>query len=190
MAKIKLVCDTCDVEFEKERKEYNRRIRLGKDKFYCCRSCSARSSENIKHIKKVASKFPVWEHQNAGKNGGRKDDGYRMFRPTLKTIKARVKERNKDFDLTLEHLKDVWEQQEGKCPFTGFDLELRTYNTRRKQDDPLSLNSASLDRIDNDKGYVIGNVRWVSVMFNFARNKFSDDDVMEFAKAVVKHGAE
>lgn len=186
MAKIKLVCDTCDVEFEKERKEYNRRIRLGKDKFYCCQSCASRSPANIEHIKNNRSNFPVWELAESKK----RHDEYSMFRPTLKTIKARVKERNKDFDLTLEHLKDVWEQQEGKCPFTGFDLELRTYNTRRKQDDPLSLNSASLDRIDNDKGYVIGNVRWVSVMFNFARNKFSDDDVMEFAKAVVKHGAE
>ena len=40
MPKITLTCNTCNKEFEKERGEYNRRIRLGKDKFYCELSCA------------------------------------------------------------------------------------------------------------------------------------------------------
>ena len=60
---------------------------------------------------------------------------------------------------------------------------MRTY----KNDSQLNIKSASLDRIDNSKGYVQGNVRFVSVMFNFARNKFSDEEVIEFAQAVIKN---
>ena len=183
MSKITLTCHTCNKEFEKERGEYNRRIRLGKDKFYCGLSCAAKSPDNVKHIVDVRSGFPVWELDISRK----KHDQYSMFRPTLKTLRQRIKAKPKDFDLTVEHLKEIWDEQKGKCPFTGFDLELRTYASRRNfRDKTLHIKSASLDRIDNSKGYVQGNVRWVSVMFNYARNTFSDEDVIEFAQAVTR----
>ena len=183
MSKITLTCDTCNKEFEKERNEYNRRIRLGKNKFYCGLSCAGKSPDNTKHITNVKSDFPVWKFSNP-----KKHDQYSMFRPTLKAIRQRIKDKPKDFDLTVEYLKEIWDEQNGKCPFTGFDLELRTYSSRRDfRDKLLHIKSASLDRIDNAKGYVQGNVRWVSVMFNFARNTFSDEDVIEFAQAVVEN---
>jgi len=178
MSKITLTCDTCNKEFEKARKEYNRRIRLGKDKFYCGLSCAGKDPDNVKHIVANRSDFPVWEVTPR-----KTHDEYSIFRPVLKTIKQRVKDRPKDFNLTLEYLKEIWDEQEGKCLFTGFDLELRTYRSNRL----LDIKSASLDRIDNSKGYVQGNVRWVSVMYNYARNTFSDEDVLEFAQAVIKN---
>jgi len=180
MATITLTCETCNKEFEKERNEHNRRVRLGRDKFYCSLSCSGKSLRNIRHIKEHRSDYPIWNHS------GNMSDDYSMFRPTLRALKARVKVRPKMNNLTLKHLKEIWDQQGGKCPFTGFDLQLRSYGGNGKKDEPLSPYSASLDRIDNDRGYVIGNVRWVSVMFNFARNKFSDEEVIQFAQAVIR----
>jgi hypothetical protein len=171
MKTVTLLCDTCNEEFEKRKGEYNRKVRLGKTKFYCSRSCHGKNKDNVKHIIANRSNFPVWEL-----NDNKKDE-YSKFKPAMR----KAKQRSKTFDLTLEHLKDLWEKQQGRCPFTGFDLELRTYQS---EDPPLGIRSASLDRIDNDKGYVEGNVRWVSVMFNYARNIFSDQDVIEFAKAV------
>jgi len=178
MSKITLTCDTCNEEFEKARNEYNRRIRLGKDKFYCSLSCSGKSPESVKNIVSNRSGYPVWELNNP-----KKHDEYSKFRPILKMLRDRVKRKPRDFNLTLEYLKEIWDKQNGKCPFTNFDLELRTY----KNDSRLNIKSASLDRIDNSKGYVQGNVRFVSVMFNFARNKFSDEEVIEFAQAVIKN---
>lgn len=174
MSKITLTCDVCNKEFEKERNEYNRRIRLGKDKFYCSMSCCGSRPENVKRIVANRSDYPVWEH-----NPYRKEE-YSKFRPFLKLCR----QRNKDLDLTLEYLKELWESQDGVCPFTGFELETRAYDG--KSDNSLNIKSASLDRIDNSKGYVKGNVRFVSVMYNFARNKFSDEDVIEFAQAVTR----
>lgn len=182
MSKITLMCGTCNKEFEKDRKEYNRRIRLGKNKFYCGLSCAGKTPDNTKHINNVRRDFPVW------KFSPNKRDQYSMFRPTLKNIRQRIKDKPKDFNLTVEYLKEIWDEQDGKCPFTGFDLELRTYSSRDGfRDKLLHIKSASLDRIDNTKGYVQGNVRWVSVMFNFARNIFSDEEVIEFAQAVVEN---
>lgn len=181
MSTIKLICDICHIEFEKEKKEYNRRIRLGKKEFYCSMSCSGKSENNLTHIKKVKSDFPIWEHSNKA------EDEFSPFRPVLNRIRTRSRvNTNKDYDLTLQDLKDLWEDQDGKCPFTGFRLDLRTYKENLKV--PLTIEVASLDRIDNHLGYIKGNVRWVSVMFNMARNTFSDEDVIRFSEAVATHG--
>ena len=90
MSKITLTCDSCNKEFEKERKEYNRRLRLGKDKFYCSLSCSGKSPDNVKHIQAQESGFPIWEY-----NQNKKDE-YSMFRPTLKSLRHRVQRNGKD----------------------------------------------------------------------------------------------
>ena len=82
----------------------------------------------------------------------------------------------------MESLKEIWDSQQGICPLTGWKLELPTQSKQYR----LHIKTASLDRIDNSKGYILGNVRFVSVMFNFARNNFSDEDVIEFAQAVTR----
>lgn len=40
----------------------------------------------------------------------------------------------------------------------------------------------SLDRIDTNKGYEMGNIRVVWLVENYARNSFSDEQVIEFCK--------
>jgi hypothetical protein len=37
--------------------------------------------------------------------------------------------------------------------------------------------TASLDRIDNKKGYIKGNVRWVLLGINYMKNRHSDEDL-------------
>ena len=108
-----------------------------------------------------------------------KSDELTPFRETFRRLHRRKKEVN----VTLEYLKEVWDSQKGICPLTGWKLELPTQSKQYR----LHIKTASLDRIDNSKGYILGNVRFVSVMFNFARNNFSDEDVIEFAQAVVKN---
>lgn len=52
-----LKCDNCGTSFQKEKGEYNRRIRLGYNKFYCCEDCSAK---NRKPIHKVIVRKCLW----------------------------------------------------------------------------------------------------------------------------------
>jgi hypothetical protein len=47
--------------------------------------------------------------------------------------------------------------------------------------------NASLDRIDSQKGYLKGNVRFVALMANLARADFRDRDLLIFCRAVVAH---
>lgn len=40
----------------------------------------------------------------------------------------------------------------------------------------------SLDRIDSERGYEVGNIRIVWLIENYARNNFSDDQLIEFCR--------
>lgn len=45
---------------------------------------------------------------------------------------------------------------------------------------------ASLDRVDCSLGYVRGNVRFVSVIANYARMNFTDEELVGFCHAVAE----
>jgi len=59
---------------------------------------------------------------------------------------------------------DLFLKQEGKCALSGMPLTFGNTAT---------TNSASLDRIDSDKGYEPGNVQWVHKHVNLMKNVYS-----------------
>jgi hypothetical protein len=101
----------------------------------------------------------------------------------MKNIIKNSKAKNQIHDIDLEYIKNLWEEQDGVCPFAKQKLELRTHTSKQK----AGPYSASLDRIDNNKGYIRGNIRFVSLIFNYARNTFSDEQVLEFCKQVTSN---
>ena len=48
-------------------------------------------------------------------------------------------------------------------------------------------NTASLDRIDSSLGYIPGNVQFVSVIANYAKRDFQEEELFEFCEAVVRN---
>ena len=73
-------------------------------------------------------------------------------------------------DISLEYLMELWSKQDGKCAITGKQME-HIKN---------SLFSASVDRIDPKFGYLIGNAQLVCQGINFAKNKYSDEQIRYF----------
>jgi hypothetical protein len=76
-------------------------------------------------------------------------------------------------DITREFLWNLFLQQDRKCALSGMPLHFA--NT--KEEDRRGGTSASLDRIDNTKGYTCDNVQWVHKTLNrmkldFDRNRF------------------
>ena len=82
----------------------------------------------------------------------------------------------------MKDLKNIWEQQKGICPLTGWELKLP--DTTDGWKNPPDIRRASLDRIDSSRPYEIGNIRFISVIANYAKNSFTDQEVIEFCKAV------
>lgn len=170
--KDKITCEYCGKKAEKERSEINRSKKIGRPLF-CSRSCSVAAGN---------TKTPRGDSSNLRK--GSCQDDFSSFRWYLARVKTRVKEKGKTNDLTLEYLKKLWEDQKGICPFTGWQMELPLGTVRWSSS--KNPKRASLDRIDCSKGYTQANVRFVSVIANYARNNFDDKDVIEFCKAVTE----
>ena len=79
-------------------------------------------------------------------------------------------------------MKEVWEKQEGVCPYLGIKLHMNTYSKIKK--DPIT--SASLDRIDSSKGYVKGNLQWISRSMNYLKNDMTNQQVLEVIELIYK----
>lgn len=173
---IDIVCSCCGKIITKKLAEIKRQQKRGKTKFYCNKSCAGKN--NSSHLDQYKDHFKVVKYV-------RQPDNDAKFRWYMKGIKKNSKQRKQDYDIDIEYLHQLWAEQNGVCPFTKQKLELRTHSYRNKIfDKPYQ---ASLDRIDNSKGYIKGNVRFVSLMFNYARNTFSDSDVIEFCKKISEH---
>lgn len=172
MKTIDLICANCGEKFEKQLKEYNRQVKSGKNRFFCDLSCVAVIRNKEHPGKGDASRLT---------SNNRKDE-FTPFRWYV--LRAQFRDRKKKYgcDITVEYLKLLWEEQKGICPFTKWELILPE-NTGKAWNisDPKN---ASLDRIDNSKGYIQGNVRFISVMANLARHSFSDGQLINFCQSV------
>ena len=71
--------------------------------------------------------------------------------------KISARNRTKEFNVTREYLFDILKQQDNKCALTGLPI-LIAIGARNHQHGGTT---ASIDRIDNNLGYIEGNIQWV-----------------------------
>ena len=82
----------------------------------------------------------------------------------------RALRRKLDVDIDIDFLIKLWEAQDGKCVITGYQMVYPE----------CTLFSVSIDRIDSDKGYTKDNVQLVCQGINFAKNKYTNTEILEF----------
>jgi hypothetical protein len=82
----------------------------------------------------------------------------------LVNIHSSAQSRNLDFDLTFEYVKKLLEYN--TCFYT---------NVQFTEDGP---NARSFDRVDNDRGYVIGNVVACTTDINGKKNNLTIDEIV------------
>jgi 3'-phosphoadenosine 5'-phosphosulfate sulfotransferase (PAPS reductase)/FAD synthetase len=83
-----------------------------------------------------------------------------------------------DYNLTIPYLAKLWFEQKGRCALTGIMLEYESGDLQSKN--PYR---ASVDRIDNNHGYVQGNVRLLTHWANNAKSTWSDETFIKFVKS-------
>lgn len=98
----------------------------------------------------------------------------------VETIRRRCKSNGVDCTINANDLQELWELQNGICPLTGWEMSLR------KTGSGLTSRTVSVDRRDQSIGYVKENIRLVCFITNNARYTGTDDELLEFCKAVVK----
>lgn len=85
--------------------------------------------------------------------------------------------RVKDLTLTIEEAWDLFLKQDRKCALSGIELIFPNKGKDKSW-------TASLDRIDSSKGYVLGNVQWVHKDINIMKNKFDNQYFIEMCKKI------
>lgn len=167
---ILLICPKCNKEYYKDLSEYNRNIKLNRIS-YCSISCST-DINRIPLEKRLA--------YNISKHSDNKRDEFTDFRYHFKMLSN--KNRNKIVSITLENLKEIWDNQNGICPYTKIKLIHQTHS-KNHINYPFYMR-ASIDRIDSSKGYTYDNVEFVSLAINYLKNKHSKKEVFDFLNLI------
>lgn len=84
------------------------------------------------------------------------------------------------FDVTKDYIFDLLKQQNYKCAYTGTNIYLPE-KTR------LDTYTASLDRIDNNLGYVKGNLQWIHKDINRLKWKWSEKQFLSMVNEIYNY---
>ena len=103
-------------------------------------------------------------------------------------LKTSAKLRNYDFEVSMEYLWNLFLEQNKVCALSNRPIYLPLHS-RPKDNRSLNKNiwMASLDRIDNDKGYIEGNLRWVCKELNYMKHVMSDEEFFSWINVLYKN---
>jgi len=80
-------------------------------------------------------------------------------------------------NITKEYVWDLFLLQNRKCKLSGIELKFPTKFKDKSY-------TASLDRIDSSKGYIIGNVQWIHKDINKMKNTYDQDYFIKMCKLI------
>lgn len=86
-------------------------------------------------------------------------------------LKGSSKERGLEFDISLSEFKRIYNTK--RCFYTGKKL--------------IHGTNFSLDRVDNTKGYISGNVVACDKAFNLIKNNLTIEQIKYLYKGLIKH---
>ena len=166
-----VVCSNpeCKKEFYKDLSEVTRNKKFGR-KNHCSLKCSGHT--NHEHLKKYSKENVKYLESQ----WGNRRDEFTGLREHFR----RLKKRKHYYDVGLEDLLELWDNQKGICSYSGVKL-------LHPNEDGNNINTASLDRIDSKIGYVKGNLQFISIICNQAKNSLSHEEMLKFIEIICKH---
>jgi len=90
-----------------------------------------------------------------------------------------AKKKGNCFEITLEDIWDLFEQQNRKCILSGVFIDFKRTGAGN-----YALYTASIDRIDSNKGYTKDNVQLVHKDVNIMKNAFDQDYFISVCKMI------
>lgn len=99
-------------------------------------------------------------------------------RAAFQTLISNAKRRGTACGVTVDDLLILWGEQKGLCALSGLAM---THGVG------LKSTSVSVDRLNQDIGYMKGNIRLVCVALNSLRGPWSDQEALRIARAFVDY---
>lgn len=169
--KVELICEFCKAAFSKDEAGFKRNMRLSRKNF-CSLSCAGKVNHLNLPSYTLNSSYAISIHAD------NKKDHYSGFREHLR----RCRRRNQEVTITLDDLKTQWEGQKSICPYTGLQLVQPKYNSKND-----IQTTASLDRIDCKKGYIKGNIQFVSMAINYAKSTLIHKEMIALCRTIADY---
>lgn len=88
-------------------------------------------------------------------------------------LKRSAEKRHYEFSVSIKYLWNLFQCQHQICAITGDYIP--------------TIKEASLDRIDSSKGYIEGNVQWVTIQANKCKHILTMPELYEFCTKVLKY---
>lgn len=86
----------------------------------------------------------------------------------------------RDLTITLDEIKELWDNQQGRCHWLGIKMSLEDLEIK---DSPFA---PSVERLNNDLGYVQGNVVLASRFANRGRGAYNGDDFQPRLNSLIR----
>lgn len=142
----------------------------------CCGKIVFWTKRQIQYYKSCGCKKTGLHYQKVWKGCGEISGAF------FSSIRKNARDRKIEFKIKVQ---DVWElflRQDRKCALTGVDLK---FGNKRLHEET----TASLDRIDSKKGYVIENLQWLHKRVNFMKQQFDQQEFIDWCKKIVEFNA-
>lgn len=97
-------------------------------------------------------------------------------------IKGRAKTKNIELTVSKQFLITLFKTQKGRCALTGRPLTFAIDKCGK-----WIPGTASLDRIDSNNGYTEGNVRWVHMDANMAKQSLTDNEFIQLCSEIISY---
>ena len=143
---------------------YKMRQKVDQNGYFIEKWVTAEQYEIIKKQKNEASK----------RQRKKRDDLDFLASSRWQSAKLRAKKKKLTFTITKEYLKEIY-PVDGLCPILRIKM-----TTQAATRDP----TPTLDRIDNSKGYVQGNVAWISFRANQAKSDTTAEEIRGLAEYI------
>jgi hypothetical protein len=155
-------------------------LRYGKKYWICECDCGKIKSYDYYNIIKGYVKSCGCYHKDSVKKYNW--SGYKDIPGTYwSSLYNTAKYRNIQFDISLEYAWNLYEKQNKRCKLSNLPIEFGTKNNK------IQNFNASLDRIDNSKGYVEDNIQWIVKEINYMKNKLIENKFIYLCKKIASY---
>ena len=105
---------------------------------------------------------------------------YNQTLQNIPTRKHRGRKPKLTFNITKDYLNSLYESQNHKCALSGISLEPNLSLTLQQQ-------NMSIDRVDSNIGYEVGNIQLVDKRINMMKGSLSNKDFIDLCCKVAEH---
>lgn len=101
----------------------------------------------------------------------------------VRQTKHKAKSRGVSFALTVDYMMQLYREQEGRCYYTGVQMDFGLSK-------PIRPTLMSIDRLTPSLGYVPGNVVWCCFRTNVMKQNFSEAEFYSAMNTILQHRGE